>query len=150
MTRVVLALVVVALPSRLLAQAEPARGEQLIATLVESLGDPDAEVRVNVATALANLGEVAVPALVETLAHPRAERRVGAALALGRMGPEAKAAIPALLKALKDKEDVVRREASYALSRIVTPDAAPPPVGPRPAVPPPDPPPGQSDSGVPR
>jgi HEAT repeat protein len=125
----------------------PANDAKLIDALIEALDDPDGEVRLNVATALANIGETAVPNLIDALAFEKKERRIGAALALGRIGPPARAAIPKLLHTLKDADDVVRRESSYALSRIVIREAAPvTPVEPWPHLPPLDPPP----SGGPR
>lgn len=93
--------------------------EELIAALVAALDDQDYEVRKNIASALGNLGEVAVPRLINALGHAKKERRMGAAMALGQVRPQASAAIPALLKLLKDADEGVRRDASYALSRIV-------------------------------
>jgi HEAT repeat protein len=62
------------------ANAAPSVDErELIAALIESLDDPDGEVRQNIAVAIANLGEAAVPALIEALADEKAERRAGGA-----------------------------------------------------------------------
>jgi hypothetical protein len=47
-----------------------------------------------------------------------AEDRVPAAEALGRIGPEAKEAIPALVKALRDEDKNVREAARWALENI--------------------------------
>src|SRR5205823_4902352 len=44
--------------------------------------------------------------------------RQKAALALGKMGPKAKAAVPALIDALKDKKDRVRRFSAKALGDV--------------------------------
>ncbi len=115
---------------------------ELIAALIESLDDPDGEVRQNIAVAIANLGEAAVPALIEALGDEKAERRAGAAAALGQIRPAAQSAIPALLKAVKDKDEIVRRHASYALSRIVGRESMPAAKVSRPNVPPLDPVPG--------
>ena len=126
----------------------PLKDDELIAALIENLDDPDVEVRQNIAAALANLGDSAVPALIDALNHAKRERRVGAALALGIVRPAAKTAIPGLLKALKDADDGVRRQASYALSRIVGQDfTAPPKSRQLPNVPPLDPPPGPATTG---
>src|SRR5262249_7453526 len=46
--------------------------------------------------------------------------RGGAASVLGFMGPKAKAAIPALVKALADSDSFVRLEATQALARMGT------------------------------
>jgi HEAT repeat protein len=43
---------------------------------------------------------------------------LGVLRTLGRIGPDARAAIPALEKALSDEDDEVRREAAKALGRI--------------------------------
>ena len=44
--------------------------------------------------------------------------RCSAAEALGQIGPKAEAAVPALAKALQDKEEKVRQDAAVALGRI--------------------------------
>jgi HEAT repeat protein len=45
-----------------------------------------------------------------------------ASTALGKIGPEARAAVPALTRALQDRDEDVRREAASALGRL-GPDA---------------------------
>lgn len=55
---------------------------------------------------------------IKDLQHKKAEKRAEAASALMWFGPEAKAAIPALEKALKDKDWWVRTSAAEALDRI--------------------------------
>lgn len=133
--------------------AEPPDRE-LIAALVEALDDPDGEVRQNVAIALANLGDQVIPALLEALQHAKPERRMGAAQALGQLRPVARSAVPNLMQALKDKDEGVRRQVSYTLSRIVRREpASVSPVSDRPLqVPPPDPTPAapNTDQGGPR
>jgi HEAT repeat protein len=62
--------------------------------------------------------ETAVPALVETLADPDLEMRVAAAMALENMGPAAAGAVPALINALGDGESRVRQTAVKALGNI--------------------------------
>lgn len=62
-----------------------------------------------------------LPALIEGLknADPGVRRR--AAVALGEMGPDAKEAVPVLIKMRKKKKDLsVRQEASLALAKIDT------------------------------
>ena len=95
------------------------KDEAFISALIEALDDADVETRQNIALTLANLGEAATPGLLEALAHNKPERRMGAAFALGQIRPTAKDAVPALIKALKDPEPGVRRQVSYALSRMV-------------------------------
>jgi len=43
---------------------------------------------------------------------------VGAAMAIESIGPEAAVAVPALIKALKDKDGLVRQRAAIALGAI--------------------------------
>jgi hypothetical protein len=126
----------------------PVKNDELIAALIEALGDPNGEVRLNVATALANLGDAAVPSLIESLGSASPLRRAGAATSLSRVYPPAQAAVPALLKAMKDKDDLVRREVSYALSRIVGFGPGSPPPPPARRLPPLDPPPGPNVGGL--
>jgi hypothetical protein len=115
--------------------ASPAKGgadrHALAARLVEALSDSDAVVVQHVGNALAGLGPKSVPALVGALSHPDKAVRGRAAEVLGRLGAAAQAgeALPALLKALKDKEVEVRRAAAFALSQLVNGGrgATPPP-----------------------
>jgi HEAT repeat protein len=60
----------------------------------------------------------AVPGLVELLGDPKATTRWSAALTLYAIGPDAKDAVPALTKALKDPSMSVAQSAQYALKRI--------------------------------
>jgi hypothetical protein len=126
-----------------LAGAPPLSDQELITALIEALGDPSFEVRDNIAFALGNLGEAVAPKLLDALNDPMPERRQGAAMAIGRIRPGYRPAVPALMRALKDKDDGVRRQASYALSRIVSreiltsvspgqPPAKVPPIDPTP------------------
>jgi len=127
----------------------PPKDEEVIAALIESLADTDGEVRQNIAAALGNLGQRAVPRLIDALSDSTMERRAGAAQALSQVRPVPKAAVPALLKAMKDENELVRRHVSYALSRIVGRDASAsvPQTAPFPPL---DPVPGPSNTGVPR
>jgi HEAT repeat protein len=119
----------------------PLKNEQLVANLIEMLDDSDHDVRQNIAVALANLGDAAVPSLINSLDHARPERRMGAAIALGLVRPAASSAIPALIRTMKDRDPQVRRDVSYALSRIVgrEPQATATATERLPNVPPPEP-----------
>lgn len=75
-------------------------------------------VRETAADALARIGDAAVPSLVETLEDPDREVRAQAARALARMGPRAEPAIPALIAALNDSDKEVRMGAARALGQI--------------------------------
>lgn len=91
----------------------------VVRRLVEALKDADPEVRQHLAAALAKIGPPSVEPLISALKDGVPERRAGAAYALALIGPPARAALPALLAALDDKEVEVRRQVSYAISRLV-------------------------------
>jgi hypothetical protein len=60
----------------------------------------------------------AVPALTAALKDPNKNVRVGAAYALAKIGPDARPAIPKLREALKDRDLDVRAGAAYALKEL--------------------------------
>jgi hypothetical protein len=91
----------------------------VVRRLIDALKDPEPEVRQNLAAALAKIGPPSVEPLIGTLKDGVAERRAGAAYALALIGPPARTALPALLGALDDKEVEVRRQVSYAISRLI-------------------------------
>jgi HEAT repeat protein len=110
--------------------ADPPPNDALVRRLIDALKDPDPDVRQNLAVALAKIGPTAVEPLTEALGDSLAERRAGAAYALGQIGPTARSALPKLLDALDDKDLDVRRQASYAVSRLVPSGTAKPPAPP--------------------
>jgi len=116
------------------AQPSSLTTEETIAALVEALDDDDGEVRANIAMALANLGPAAVTPLIVALEDSNPRRRGGAAQAIGQIRPPVGMAVTPLLRAMKDKDDDVRRQVSYALSRIIGRSASPAPeiIQPRP------------------
>ncbi len=75
-----------------------------IPQLVQALKDECGLVQIEAAKTLWEISEhkATVPALIELLKHKDPNIREGAAKALGSIGPKAKAAVPALEKALKD------------------------------------------------
>jgi HEAT repeat protein len=80
-------------------------GDAAVPALIDTLHDPDHEIRAQAARALARMGNKAgpaVPALVAALDDPNRDVRQGAARALGQIGPDAEEAVPALVTALKD------------------------------------------------
>ena len=87
-----------------------------ITTPIEQLRDPNAEVRLQAANVLVNIGEPAVPALIDELdgSWPY-EYRTSASGVLARIG---KPAIPALVKALDDKEVLTRHGTVLALGEM--------------------------------
>jgi hypothetical protein len=113
--------------------------EVIVRKLIESLKDPDQEVRQNIAVALAKIGTGCIDPLIEALKDANTDRRAGAAYALGLIGPPARAAMPALLDALSDKEPDVRRQVSFAIGRLIPPrdPNRPPPRSTTPLPPPP-------------
>lgn len=98
----------------------PTNSDEVIARrLVDALKDPDPEVRQHLAQALAKLGPVAMGPLTSALKDERVERRAGAAYCLGLIGLPARSALPELLNALDDADNDVRRQAAFAISRII-------------------------------
>lgn len=91
-----------------------------VPVLCHALRDKDPVVRERVAIALGKIrSKVAVPALISVVTDRYYEDPRYAIWALGRIGPEAKAAVPALLKAyLHDKNTAVSSDAGDALLRI--------------------------------
>src|SRR5437867_5222939 len=89
-----------------------------------ALRDEDPTVQVETRKVLKEGGAAAVPVLVELLREGRgsgsaaAEERWTAATLLGQIGPEARAAVPALIEALKDPDPHVRSVAVSALSEV--------------------------------
>lgn len=59
-----------------------------------------------------------IPAMIDSLKDKQEDVRLSAAIGLGSFGEEAKAAIPGLQAAQRDKDVRVRRAAGVALTRI--------------------------------
>ena len=108
-------------------------GEPAIPTLIEALrqesktawnrnidrGDFTNPSQLDSIYGLAAMGEPAVPALTEVLGDDTNWwSRAGAAAALGCMGEPAQGAVPALIEALKDDSEWVRRNAADTLGNI--------------------------------
>lgn len=81
----------------------------------------DARYGSNAAEALARVGQEAVEPLIKVTNSDEEEVRELGADALRRMGSAAKAAVPALVRLLRDKDDSVRLDAAEALL-VVEPD----------------------------
>ena len=96
--------------------------ESAIPSLLKILTDNDPDVRRNAAEALGRIGrrpEIVVPALVDRLQDIDIGVRLFAILALSDgFGPKAKAAVPALLKAIEDPQETIHRSARDALTQI--------------------------------
>lgn len=97
-----------------------AQAKEAIPLLRQALDDRDEGVRQTAAEALVKLGVPgrAVPVLIASLEDKHWCNRRWAAKILGDVGPPAKAAIPALRKALKDEHAEVREAATEALKKI--------------------------------
>ena len=103
---------------------------KLIPILIEVVKDRDEDdtVRGNAAQALVNFGRPAVPALIVLLEGKNNDLRIKAATILANMkAGEAQAALPVLVRALKNKKEDrdFRRQATFALSQIVAATARP-------------------------
>jgi hypothetical protein len=98
--------------------------KELVASLVTVLDDDDSDVRNLAAITLARLGRQSVGPLVEIVKDKDkgTKLRANAAYVLGNIGPAASEAIPALTRALKEKNTDLRKRAVFALARIVADD----------------------------
>jgi HEAT repeat protein len=104
-------------------------GDAAVPALIDTLHDPDQEVRAQAALALARMGDRAAPAvddLVNALNDPNEDVRRGAARALGQIGPEAQEAVPALIKAIKDPRNKQHDQPAEVEKEVIveTPAAA--------------------------
>jgi len=87
--------------------------------LTNHLTDPSPSVRIAAARALCNmnLDDQALPVLIQELGSDREWVRLNAAIVLDSIGDKARPAIPALVEALKDKQNkYVVRVANHALN----------------------------------
>lgn len=77
-------------------------GERAVEALIGALCDPDDDVRLRAAAALADIGEAAVPRLIAALGADDDRLREGATAALSQIG---RVAVPSLAAALRDAGD---------------------------------------------
>ncbi len=112
--------------------ARPADHKALVAGLIEALKDEDNVVAQHVGNALACLGRTAVPGLLETLSERDKTVRCRAVEVLGRIGAarQAECVLPALTRALKDRDVEVRRAAACAITQVLGATVPPQPVAP--------------------
>ena len=85
----------------------------LIPQLMHLLGDHNRDVRSNATTLLIKIGKSAVPILMNVL-EKHDEKSNSISWILGEMGEPA---VPALIKALKNENEYVRKDAAYALGK---------------------------------
>src|SRR5262249_47221669 len=86
------------------------------------LKDKNPAARQEAAKALGVIGPPAIPALVELLKDADSDIRIAAADALAHSGSDARGALPALDKAMKDPEQLVREHTAFALAVVVNRD----------------------------
>jgi HEAT repeat protein len=101
--------------SRIANQNQKLASRQIIPILVNALEDEDLYVKSEAADALGEMGKNAVPYLINGLQHKNAYVRQKSADALRKIGADAKAAIPALKKRLRDENKEVRLVARSAI-----------------------------------
>jgi HEAT repeat protein len=95
--------------------------KECVPSLARALADSDSRVRELAAQAVGATvaeGVSAVPALIALLGSPSEGDRNSACIGLAGIGPAAKAALPALEKALADSSRSVRAFAQRAIDRI--------------------------------
>ena len=98
---------------------------RIVPALISVLTDPDENIRVVGSVALQNVGKPAVPYLIDALTADAAEIRLNAAYALGEIGIPLDTILPALINTLTDPEWNVRRLVVRALATIGTPAIEP-------------------------
>jgi HEAT repeat protein len=105
-------------PSLVVARALSRIGARAVPPLLETVKDPNSEVRWHATGALAEIDgdrDLLVPHLIKLLKDESGVVRQSAAAGLGRHGANYPVAVSALIEALKDDEGYARREAVDAL-----------------------------------
>jgi len=97
--------------------------KEATAALCDAFKDSDESVRRAATEAIDRIGPAAVAFLTDALADKDIKARRRAAELLGALGAQAKASVPALVKALKDSDPFVRDNAEKSL-KAIGPDAA--------------------------
>lgn len=87
-----------------------------VPALAKALDDEAGTVTLSAAEALGKIGAAAAPAVAERLSNPK--MRALAAGVLGDLGPQARAAVPALIKALQVPDSEGKQEIMLALGAI--------------------------------
>jgi len=104
------------------AASRMAKGELTAApsmgALAGALADPEDAVALHAAKLLAQIGAPALGQAQAALKDPEPRRRRFAAFALARMGAPAQPALPLLAALLRDREELVRRNAAEAVGRL--------------------------------
>lgn len=98
-------------------------GPQVMLPILSSLlNDPNPEIRTRIMAAIADRGAGAMRLLIPALGNDKTA--YFACLVISEIGPDAKEAVPALVKLLANEDQTLRREAIMALAAI-GPDAEP-------------------------
>ena len=109
-------------PTDIVARSKPAHQNltscETVQQLLVRLSDEKSEVRRQAAFALAKKGQPAIPALIQALQSDNTVTRKNAVFALGEMGKDARSAIPAIEKLMRDPDPTVRWIAENALKKI--------------------------------
>ena len=93
----------------------------LIPLFIEALSDADAQVRANACDGLANLGLLSLPRVKELLIGTNKKLRIEGVKVFGKLalkGHRYADMLPPLVKAIKDEDVEMRREASFALAQM--------------------------------
>ena len=103
---------------KILAETGPSAKEAVSLIVDANVDANEWESRTGLAQILRDIGPAVVPELVAALRDPSAHRRLVATWALGDYGPGAKDAVPAPLKATRDRDKKCREAAFIALGRV--------------------------------
>ena len=98
--------------------AMKAEAKAAIPNLISALSEENFWAASAITDALSTIGAPAVPAVVDVLENGQGMVRVRAIMVLRGMGPTAKAAVPALRKALQDKTPRIRDLAAQILQEL--------------------------------
>jgi HEAT repeat protein len=93
----------------------------MVPALAKFLKDPSSSIRQNIVNVLAGYGAPAVPHLIDALKDSEPQVRYGAVSALQRSGGDLKDALPALLPMLKEGSNFQKRNVILVLGRIGEP-----------------------------
>jgi HEAT repeat protein len=107
--------------ARALSKIGPSDAEHAVPRLIELLQEPDLDLQVSAAHALAAYGPAARSALLPltaALADEHADVRVAALHALDGIGPDAEPALAAVRDALEDRDTNVRKSAARLLGKF--------------------------------
>ena len=94
------------------------KAKAAVPALLAQFGHPFPWVRVSCQAAVGSVGKEAVPALIETLENNTGGPRIRACFVLGGIGSDAKAAVPAILRVMKEESPVMQDRMAGVLRQI--------------------------------